>query len=100
MKGMAKLIVGLAFLGASFSASANTWVNGVDIEVVKISAGGTFIILPVGAPVSGCTTFKFMQGVMNLSAQGQKSQYAMALSGNRPSNRGGVTFNRYAVSSD
>ncbi len=80
MKGMAKLIAGLAFLGASFSASANTWVNGVDIEVVKISAGGTFIIYPVGAPVSRCVTFKFMQGVMNLSTQGQKSQYAMALS--------------------
>ena len=80
MKGMAKLVAGLALLGASFSTSANTWVNGVDIEVLKVSAGGTFIVFPVRAPVSGCTTFKFMQGVMNLSAQGQKSQYAMALS--------------------
>ncbi len=80
MKGLGKLIAGLALLGASFSTLANTWVNGVDIEVVKISAGGTFVVCPVGAPVSGCTTFRFMQGVMNLSAQGQKSQYAMALS--------------------
>ncbi len=80
MKGMAKLIAGLAFLGASFSASANTWADGVEIEVLRSSAGGTFIIYPVGAPVSRCVTFKFMQGVMNLSTQGQKSQYAMALS--------------------
>ncbi len=80
MKAMAKLIMGLALFSASFSASANTWADGVEIEVLKVSAGGTFIVFPVGAPVSGCTTFKFMQGVMNLRAQGQKSQYAMALS--------------------
>jgi hypothetical protein len=53
MKGLGELIAGLALLGASFSTSANTWVNGVDIEVLKVSAGGTFIVLPVGAPVSG-----------------------------------------------
>jgi len=80
MKGLGKLIAGLALLGASFSTSANTWVNGVDIEVLKVGDSGTFVVFPVGAPVSGCATFKFMQGVMSLSAQGQKSQYAMALS--------------------
>jgi hypothetical protein len=77
MKGMAKLIAGLALLGASFSTSANTWADGVEIEVLKLSAGGTFIITPVGAPVPGCTKFRFAQNVMNLTAQGQKFQYAM-----------------------
>ncbi len=80
MKGMVKLLAGLALLGASFSVSANTWADGVEIEVLKISAGGTFIITPVGAPVPGCTKFRFAQNVMNLTAQGQKFQYAMALS--------------------
>jgi hypothetical protein len=80
MKGIAKLIAGLALFSASFSASANTWADGVDIEVLKVSGSGTFIVSPVGAPVSGCRKFRFVQNVMNLSAQGQKSQYAMALS--------------------
>ncbi len=80
MKAIANLIAGLALFSASFSASANTWADGVDIEVLKVSGSGTFIVSPVGAPVSGCRKFRFAQNVMNLTAQGQKSQYAMALS--------------------
>jgi hypothetical protein len=80
MNSLAKLIAGLALLGASFSTSANTWADGVEIEVLKISAGGTFIVSPVGAPVSNCSKFRFAQNLMNLTAQGQKFQYAMALS--------------------
>ncbi len=80
MKAMVKLMAGLALFSASFSASANTWADGVEIEVLKISTDGTFIVSPVGAPVSGCSKFRFAQNVMNLNAQGQKSQYAMALS--------------------
>ena len=80
MKAMAKLMAGLALFSASFSASANTWADGVEIEVLKVGEGGTFVISPVGAPVSGCSKFRFVRNVMNLSAEGQKSQYAMALS--------------------
>ena len=80
MKGMTKLLAGLALFSASFSASANTWADGVEIEVLKVSAGGSIIVSPVGAPVSGCTKFRFVQNLMNLTAQGQDYQYAMALS--------------------
>ncbi len=80
MKAMAKLIAGLALFSASFSASANTWADGVEIEVLKINAVGTFIVSPVGAPIFGCTKFRFKQDEMNLTAQAQKYQYAMALS--------------------
>ncbi len=34
----------------------------------------------MGAPVSNCSKFRFAQNLMNLTAQGQKFQYAMALS--------------------
>jgi len=79
MKGMTKLLAGLALISASFSASADTWADGVVIETLKVSADSTIIVSPVGAPVSGCSKFRFVQGLMNLTARGQDYQYEMAL---------------------
>ncbi len=92
MKGMTKLLAGLALLSASFATSANTWADGVEIEVLRISAGGTFIITPVGAPVPGCTKFRFVQNLMNLTGQGQKFQYALALSASLLDKRVNIFF--------